>query len=384
MGNTPIWPTWPVTSGEDELLGVVARSGRWDVNSRITGQLTKKMAKYIGMRHCVFFNSGTSALYAAIMTIRSSKSDEIITGSLTFEATGGAILLSGLTPVIVDHDIKTLTPDLAQIKKVITPRTKVIMSLPIYGMLPNTAGIIEIIEEANKEGLADIKLITDACQAVDARENKSIVGAEGEIVCGSFQQSKQLTGGTGGFAATNDDWTAKCLSDFHNHGRVGFPDDTGTNIHGVNLRPHPAALAIVLSQLEIVPGQTEARRRNMKILSDLLQDEKRIILPPLTNDCGPHIYVIRVVDANIKLAFLAELKNRGIPSISGGYPQLLSQNPNFAEGTICLCPNAEMIQASQIWLMHWLFLDPKGNPDQARVNMQYLAQAIREALDKVS
>src|SRR4051812_154153 len=164
----------------------------------------RDFAAYCGVKHAIGVNSGTSALHLALLAAGVGPGDEVITVSFTFVATVSAVCYSGATPVFVDIEPRSFTMDPAQLEQAITPKTKAITPVHLYGQMANMDAIIEI---ANRRG---IPVIEDACQAHGAEYNGKRAGSIGLSGCFSFYPGKNLgAAGEGGLIVTNDDAQAK-------------------------------------------------------------------------------------------------------------------------------------------------------------------------------
>ncbi|HPU55217.1 MAG TPA: DegT/DnrJ/EryC1/StrS family aminotransferase, partial [Verrucomicrobiota bacterium] len=176
-------------------------------------QFENDFAKYIGAKHCVGFNSGTSALHIAMLLLGVGRDDEVITTPLTFVATSWAISYVGARPVYVDVEDATFNLDPALIERAITPRTKAIMPVHLYGHPFDLDPIREIARRHH------LPLVEDAAQAHAARYKGKTVGTFGEISCFSFYPGKNLGAcGEGGALLTDNDAFAARARSLREHG----------------------------------------------------------------------------------------------------------------------------------------------------------------------
>jgi dTDP-4-amino-4,6-dideoxygalactose transaminase len=166
-------------------LGEICESGRF-AQGPATSDFEAKFAAYCGVDHCVSLNSGTSALHLALRCLNIGPGDEVISVGMTFVATAWAITYVGATPVFVDIDPVRRTMSPTKLEAAITPRTKAIIPIHLYGMPADMDGIKPI---ADRHGLP---IIEDAAQAHGARYRGKRVGQFGEIACFSFYPSKNL------------------------------------------------------------------------------------------------------------------------------------------------------------------------------------------------
>src|SRR5271154_2079925 len=174
-------------------------------------QFEKDFAKFCGAQHCIGFNSGTSALHVALLLLGVGPGDEVITTPFTFVATSWAISYVGAKPVYVDIDDATMNLDPKLVERVITPRTKAVMPVHLYGQPFDIDPILEICRKHK------LPLVEDAAQAHGAKYKGKIVGTFGDISCFSFYPGKNLGAcGEGGALVTNNtayDQRARALRD---------------------------------------------------------------------------------------------------------------------------------------------------------------------------
>ncbi len=181
------------------------------IEGGLTGEFTKifeaRFAKKFGAEYAIALNSGTSALHAAVAALGIKEGDEVIVPPMTFIATAFAPLYVGAVPVFADVDPQTFIIDPEDIRRKITPRTKAIITVSLYGLSPEMDQIMEI---AKQYGL---KVIEDNAQCVFGRYKGQVVGSFGDISIFSLQRSKHLTSGDGGVAIINDEKTAEKWND---------------------------------------------------------------------------------------------------------------------------------------------------------------------------
>src|SRR5438093_1386662 len=175
--------------------------------------LEEELADYCGTRHAVGCASGSDAILLALMAFDIGPGDEVITTPYSFFATVSSITRLGATPVFVDIDPVTYNLDIAQVKAAITPRTKAIEPVHLYGQCADMAALNAIAEKYG------IPVVEDAAQAIGAEENGVRAGGMSAVGCFSFYPSKNLGGmGDGGFVTTDDDALAKKLFALRVHG----------------------------------------------------------------------------------------------------------------------------------------------------------------------
>ena len=249
-------------------------------------QFEKDFAKYCGAEHALGFNSGTSALHVALMLLKVGRGDEVITTPHTFVATSWAISYVGAKPVYVDIDDATFNLDPELIEKAITPRTKAILPVHLYGHPFDVDGILAV---AKKHKLA---LVEDACQAHGAKYKGKTVGAFGEISCYSFYPGKNLgAAGEGGALVTNNAAFATRARALREHGSsVRYYHDE----IGFNYRMEGIQGAVLGVKLKHLADWTAGRRRVAHRYHELLKDTP-LQLPKEASwaESVYHLYVVR-------------------------------------------------------------------------------------------
>jgi len=282
---------------------LTARTGR---GSMVT-KFEKAYAKYVKAKHAIAVNSGTAALHMALLAIDIKPGDEVITPSFTFVATAEAVVLCGAKPVFIDINSETYNLDPEKIERVITPKTKAVIPVDLYGL---PADMQKINETAKKHGLA---VVEDAAQAVGAAYKNKPPGHYADITCWSFYASKNMTTGEGGMLTTNNNEYAEKLRCMRSHGETG---EYVSYMLGHNYRMTEIQAAIGIAQLKKLPEFLTKRRRNAQLLTEKLNKTKRLALPiePEGHKHSWYLYTVRL--KNSKRAerdkTLEELRKRGI------------------------------------------------------------------------
>lgn len=251
-----------------------------------TAQFEKDFAKFCGAEHAIGFNSGTSALHVGLLLLNLKPGDEVITTPFTFVATSWAISYLGAKPVYVDIDDATFNLDAKLIAKAITPRTKVVMPVHLYGQ-PFDVDAIQDICRKHK-----LLLVEDACQAHGAKYKGKTVGAFGEFSGFSFYPGKNLGAfGEGGALVTNNAEYARRAKSLREHGSTVryYHDEVGFNYRMEGIQG--AVLGIKLKHLE---KWTRERQRVAKRYQELLAGTP-LQLPqqPAYAESAWHLYVVR-------------------------------------------------------------------------------------------
>jgi dTDP-4-amino-4,6-dideoxygalactose transaminase len=280
----------------------------------------REFAASCGAAHGVAVNTGTSALHLALLAAGIGPGDEVITVPFTFIATAAAISYTGARPVFVDIDGKTLTMDVNQIVRAITPRTKAILPVHLYGQAADMDPILDI---AAQFGLA---VIEDACQAHQATYKARPVGGIGRAGCFSFYPGKNLGAyGEGGMLVTNDPAVARQAKMQRDWGQEKKYHHV---LKGFNYRMEGLQGAILRVKLRHLPAWTEARRFHAEAYNDRLR-HSGVTLPfeaPYARHVY-HIYAVRVAD---RAGLQRTLQANGIAT-GIHYPVPVHLQPAFAE-----------------------------------------------------
>jgi UDP-2-acetamido-2-deoxy-ribo-hexuluronate aminotransferase len=308
-----------VRDSMDARIRAVLDSGQY-ILGRETVELEKQLAEYVGVRHCIAASSGTDTLLIALMALDIGAGDEVITSPFTFIATGEMIALAGAKPVFVDIDAKTYNIDPALIERAITPRTKAIMPVSLYGQVADMDAINAI---AQRHGLA---VIEDAAQSFGATYagrrscNLSTLG------CTSFFPSKPLACyGDGGAIFTSDDALAQACREIRVHGQSARYTHTRVGVGG---RMDTLQCAVVLAKLERFAWEIAQRHalgaRYAELLADV-PDVRRLAVRP-DRDC---VWAQYTVFVEHRADVQAALNAQGIPT-AVHYPRPLHRQPVYA------------------------------------------------------
>jgi dTDP-4-amino-4,6-dideoxygalactose transaminase len=249
-------------------------------------QFEKDFAKFCGAEHCLGFNSGTSALHVALLLLNVGPGDEVITTPYTFVATSWAISYVGAKPVYVDIEDATMNLDPKLIERAITPRTKAIMPVHLYGHPFDADAILEICRKHK------LPLVEDACQAHGAKYKSKTVGTFGEMSAFSFYPGKNLGAcGEGGALVTNNSALAARAKSLREHGSTVryYHDEIG-----FNYRMEGFQGAVLGVKLKYLQKWTDERRRVAKRYAELLAGTP-LQLPRESNyaESAWHLYTVR-------------------------------------------------------------------------------------------
>jgi UDP-2-acetamido-2-deoxy-ribo-hexuluronate aminotransferase len=304
------------TEIDNRMAGVLAH-GQFVMGPEIA-ELETTLARYVGVKHCLTVASGTDSLEIALRALNIGPGDEVITVPFTWISTAEVISLVGAKPVFVDVESATYNIDLAQIEKAITPRTKAILPVSLFGQMPDYDRI-NAIAAKNK-----LPVIEDAAQSFGVTQR-------GRRSCGvtligstSFFPAKPLgCYGDGGALFTNDDALADKMRAIRTHGGVKRHEHP---FLGMNGRFDTLQAAVLLAKMPHFPGEVEARGRIGARYSSLL--ESKVVIPEVS-DGNTHVYAQYTIRVPNRDQVGAQLKTKGVPT-AVYYPKCLHEQPVFA------------------------------------------------------
>ena len=309
----------------DEILAAMTRvadSQRFIMGPEIEA-LEQELSAMLGIRHAITVSSGTDALLLALMALDIKAGDEVITPTYSFFATVGCVSRLGARPVLVDIDPVTCNIDVAQAIAAITPRTKAIMPVHLFGQ---SADLDSILDAAGRAGIA---VVEDAAQAIGATYHARPVGGIGAFGCFSFFPSKNLGAfGDAGLVTTNDDALADRARLLRTH---GMRPKYYHHVVGANFRMDALQAAILRVKAPYLPAWTDARRANAATYRDLFgaaDVDGRVTLPVEAPGCR-HIYNQFVIRTPERDALKSHLDAEGIGN-EIYYPVPFHQQPCFA------------------------------------------------------
>ncbi len=249
---------------ERELVDEVLRSRQLSLGPTVT-RFERMWADRIGTKHAVACSSGTAGLHCCLHALGVGPGDEVITSSFSFVASANVILYTGATPVFAEVDPLTFNMDPAAVEAAITPRTKAILIVDIFGYPADVPALVDI---AHRHGLG---IVEDACQSIDGDLNGRKLGTFGHPAVFGFYANKQLTTAEGGVVLTDDDDLYTLLKSLTNQGRS---DDGAWLVHsrlGFNYRLSDVHAAIGVAQLERLDWMQDARARIAGMYQDRMQ-----------------------------------------------------------------------------------------------------------------
>ncbi|MGV9003117.1 DegT/DnrJ/EryC1/StrS family aminotransferase [Flavobacterium sp.] len=287
-----------------------------DTNTYINGpkvhEFQKNLENYLGVKHVIPCANGTDALQVAMMGLGLQPGDEVITADFTFAATVEVIALLQLTPVLVDVDLYNMNISLDAIKKAITPKTKAIVPVHLFGRAANMEAIMAIANEHN------LYVIEDNAQAIGANckfsnGTKQKAGTIGHVGATSFFPSKNLgCYGDGGAIFTNDDALAHTIRGIVNHGMY---ERYHHDVVGVNSRLDSIQAAVLNIKLDLLDEYNTARQDAARKYSAAFDGHANIVAPMICDVCDCHVfhqYTLRITNGK-RDELLAHLQSKDIP-----------------------------------------------------------------------
>ena len=289
------------------------------INGPKVKEFQTNLENYLGVKHVIPCANGTDALQIAMMGVGLKPGDEVITADFTFAATVEVIALLGLTPVLVDVDPNNFNIDIECIKKAITPKTRAIVPVHLFGQCANMEAILKIAKDNN------LFVIEDNAQAIGANYSfsdgsKAKAGTLGDVASTSFFPSKNLgCYGDGGAIFTNDDDLAHTIRGIVNHGMYKrYHHD----VVGVNSRLDSIQAAVLDAKLPKLDSYNQARRNAAKKYNTAFRTHPNLVIPKSGTDCDNicdncdchvfHQYTLKLKNAD-RDGLVAHLNAKGIP-----------------------------------------------------------------------
>lgn len=271
-------------------------------------QFERQVAALAGRRFGIAVNSGTSGLHLLVRALGIGEGDEVITTPFSFIASANCILFEQAKPVFVDIDSQTLNMDPALIEKAISPRTKAVLPVHVFGQPADMDPIMEI---ARRQGL---KVIEDSCEAIGAKYRERAAGSFGDGSVFAFYPNKQITTGEGGVVVTDDEETASLCRSMRNQGRSEGGGWLDHDRLGFNYRLDELSSALGLAQLQRLSEILERRAAVAAEYNRLLKDVDGVATPYVSPDVEMSwfVYVIRLNENIDRDGVLTLLQQRGV------------------------------------------------------------------------
>ena len=298
------------------------------INGPLVHEFQADLEKYLNVKHVIPCANGTDALQIAMMGLGLEQGDEVITADFTFAATVEVIALLKLTPVLVDVEADTYNMDIEALKRAITPKTKAIVPVHLFGQCANMDAVLEIAKEHN------LYVIEDNAQAIGADYtfkdgSKKKAGTMGNVGTTSFFPSKNLgCYGDGGAIFTNDDDLAHTIRGIVNHGMyTRYYHD----VVGVNSRLDSIQAGVLKAKLPLLDSYCDARREAAAFYSNAFSENEHIITPSIS-DFTTHVfhqYTLQITNGK-RDDLHKHLLEKGIPNAIY-YPVALHSQKAYAD-----------------------------------------------------
>ena len=279
----------------------------------VTSEFEKKFARYVKSKDVVALNSCTAALHLSLAALGIGPGDEVITTPMTFIATATAIIQAGATPVLVDVEAETALMDINRVEEAITPRTKAIIPVHLYGSMVDMRALRQIADHY------DIRIVEDCAHCIEGERDGSKPGSLGDLACYSFYATKNLSCGEGGAVATNDPQLAQRIRLLRNH---GMTKDAATRYTGKYQHWDMAMMgwkynmddihaALLIKQIERLDAYWSRRQEISMAYDSQLAEIPDIEIPKTRGKSARHLYTIWV-NPDSRDEILTRLQQKGI------------------------------------------------------------------------
>jgi dTDP-4-amino-4,6-dideoxygalactose transaminase len=286
----------------------VLRSGRLALGPH-TPEFERALADYVGAPHAVAVSSGTAALHLIVKSLGIGAGDEVLVPSFTFAASVNALLYEGVTPVFVDIEPETYNLDPGDLESKVTPRTKAIMAVDVFG---HPAEWDEILRISGKHGL---KVIDDSCEALGAEYKGRRLGQFGSAAAFAFYPNKQMTTGEGGMVVTADEEIARACRSMRNQGRSEMGAWLEHERLGYNYRLNEMSAALGASQLRRIEEFLIKRERVARSYAERLESFGWVRTPAVKPNIRMSwfVYVVTLAEGLNRDRVMRSMEERGIP-----------------------------------------------------------------------
>jgi perosamine synthetase len=354
---------------EEELVLETLRSGRLSLGPNVD-RFEELLAERVGAPYAAAVSSGTAGLHLLCVIAGIGAGDEVITSPYSFAASANCFVYTGATPVFADVDPRTYNLDPDAVAAAITPRTRAIVAVDIFGYPCELEPLVMLAEE---HGLA---LVQDSCEALGAEYRGAPLGGHGTSCVFAFYPNKQITTGEGGMVTTHSEEEWRLLRSLRNQGRA---DSGGWLDHarlGFNYRMSDVTAALGIAQVEKLGEILSLRSRAAKRYEELLADVDGVRAP--LGDDEDHVrswfvYVVELEEGRDREAVLASLERDGVQSARYlpciHLQAYMRERYGFAEG---LCPVAESLSQRTFALPFHTAI--------AADDQEYVVEALRRAL----
>lgn len=298
-----------ITEEDVQAVVEVLWSGRLALGPR-TVAFEQRVAEYVGVKHAVAVNSGTSALHLIVRALDIGAGDEVLVPSFTFAASVNAFLFERAAPVFVDIEPGTYNLDPEDVARKVTPRTRAIMAVDVFGHPVEWDAIAEIARRHN------LRVIDDSCEALGAEYRGRRLGQFGDAAAFAFYPNKQMTTGEGGIVVTDDDEIALVCRSLRNQGRGEMGAWLEHERLGYNYRMTEMSAALGASQIERLNTFLDSRARVARMYNEQLRGVAGVRAPVVKKHVRMSwfVYVITLAEGLKRDPVIKALAEQGIPS----------------------------------------------------------------------
>jgi perosamine synthetase len=306
--------TKPDVGGALDQIKVILESG-FLVQGRKVQEFEQAVAQYVGRKHGIAVNSGTSAIQSALTALGLGKGDEVLLPDFTFPASANAVVCAGATPVLVDIDPVTFNIDARSVEASLTVRSRAVMPVDLFGLPADLAAIADLCA---RHGLV---MIEDSACALGASSGGRRCGSFGDAGAISFHPRKVVTTGEGGMVLTDDDDVAGSVRRLRNHGMEVTDGEVRFVSAGYNLRMNEIEACLGLAQMKRIDDAVAQRRRVASAYDRLLGEIDEVTAP---SGCEGTFhtyqsYVVMVDDSVDRDRLIVLMKENGVETAIGTY-----------------------------------------------------------------
>ena len=364
--------TKPETGGAIDSIGPVLEQG-FLVQGKNVARFESMIREYVGRRHAVAVNSGTSAIQCALVALGIGRGDEVILPDFTFPATANAVVWVGATPVLADVDPVTLNISVESVDARLNAKTKAVMLVDLFGLAADIGGVQAICQRNG------VLLIEDSACAMGALYEGRKCGSFGQASILSFHPRKIVTTGEGGMVLTDEEEYARTVRLIRNHGIEPCADGVEFVLAGSNLRMNEIEACLGIAQMNEIDRLIAARRRIAGLYDRLLGEIEEIRTPIEPQGCMHtyQSYVVIVKEGIDRDRLIVRMKECGIETGIGTYAIHVQR---FYQDLLGLRPGS--LPVSHDAFMHSLSLPIY--PSMEETHVEQVVSNLRECIHQVS
>lgn len=299
-----------ITQAEIDAVADVLRSGRLSLGPKV-GEFEQAVAEYVGVKHAVAVSSGTTGLHLLIRALGITHGHEAISTPYSFVASTNCVMFEHARPVLVDIEPETWNIDPRKVEAAITPKTRAIIPVDVFGVAPNLDEISRIAKQHK------LRVIEDSCEALGAKYKGKMLGSFGDAGVFGFYPNKQITTGEGGMIVTNDDEIARLCVSMRNQGRDSGMGWLSHERLGYNYRLSDIACAIGAVQMKRISEILGRRAKVAEMYRERLRGESRVSMQKIPAECeiSWFVFVVKLADdysEEQRNQIIHKLRERGI------------------------------------------------------------------------